>query len=936
MSVHSHDWFSLVNLSGLIVSEPVLLDSFPDGPPALTRQAETAFRREYTRWVGASHAEGVQHHWISFVLEDLLGHEPQAFHRGMAISHKLIIELADYEQRLYPSRVLVDAGGKPQLLVVIAPAGQDLDRKETETGKWRASPFTKTTRLLRETRVPLGLLTNGDEWRLVYAEQPTTAHIQWSAQGWSDDRLTLRAFLMLLGAERFDPRTPEALRLIGLIHESQERQIDVADQLGDQVRAAIRIFVRALDELDREQKGALLADIAPGEIYEMAILFMMRLVFLLYAEEHKLLPHGEVLYDQAYGLTYLWTRLQRQRRERRETLDTTHDAWMQLLAVFNLVYYGVEHPDFNTPAYGGGLFDPDRFPVLRQAHLSNTVIADIMHRLLMAESTFGGERIVQRVSYRSLDVEQFGYMYEGLLDHVVMRAGEPMLALAGVKHKDPVLPVRELEQEAQAGRQALIAYLAGHTGRSENALNNTLNAADSAGDADLRWLWDVSAPDEDLYNRARPYLYLLNAGRGVDPVISVGTLYIGDGPTRRATGTHYTPISLTEPIVRHTLEPLVTVGPAEGLPPDEWKLRSARELLELKVCDMAMGSGAFLVQACRYLADKLVEAWSLAEHAGKVEIKITPYGERAKGNPGELIIPDDAEARVTLARRLAADRCLYGVDKNPLAVDIARLSLWLITMDRQRPFTFLDHALKSGDSLVGVSLLQLQYWNLDTETTTAALYANRIRSDIDEVIALRQEISGLPVNTVEDQQKKAWLLTQAEARSHDLRRGADMLVSSYFNDLSAADQAAIRQELLLAYRDGASVHPDTSTVCDLGDLYPFHWELEFPEVFEGRGGFDGFLGNPPFMGGRRVREALGDSYRDVLYALYRDASGNADYCAFFFLKAFDSLNTPGTLGLLATNTIAQGDTRATGLDQIISKQGIIYRAFNNHLSLEFD
>jgi type II restriction/modification system DNA methylase subunit YeeA len=106
------------------------------------------------------------------------------------------------------------------------------------------------------------------------------------------------------------------------------------------------------------------------------------------------------------------------------------------------------------------------------------------------------------------------------------------------------------------------------------------------------------------------------------------------------------------------------------------------QILDLKVCDPAMGSGAFLVEACRALASRLVEAWSR-------------YPEKKPAIP-----PDEDEE--LHARRLVAQRCLYGVDKNPLATDLAKLSLWLATLARDHEFTFLDHALKSGDSLVGI------------------------------------------------------------------------------------------------------------------------------------------------------------------------------------------------------------------------------------------
>src|SRR5216110_2624090 len=137
------------------------------------------------------------------------------------------------------------------------------------------------------------------------------------------------------------------------------------------------------------------------------------------------------------------------------------------------------------------------------------------------------------------------------------------------------------------------------------------------------------------------------------------------GSDRRSTGTHYTPKSLTEPIVQHTLEPLVYIGPAEGQPRDEWELRPAADLLNLKICDMAMGSGAFLVQTCRYLSEKLVQAWDNAEH-DQDEVpnqstpqsrrpRITPEGKLSQGRLGEELLPLDIEERLALARRLVSE-----------------------------------------------------------------------------------------------------------------------------------------------------------------------------------------------------------------------------------------------------------------------------------------
>ncbi|MBN1991880.1 MAG: hypothetical protein JW953_04205, partial [Anaerolineae bacterium] len=449
----------------------------------------------------------------------------------------------------------------------------------------------------------------------------------------------------------------------------------------------------------------------------------------------------------------------------------------------------------------------------------------------------------RRLSFRALDIEQIGHVYESLLDHTAVRADEPVLGLAGTRDKEPEIPLPALEAfwlnpaqpEQGVKEKELLDFLQEQTGRSTSALKKALPPATPPPDLPrLAKLRAACGNNDALYARVLPWANLVRDDDFGQPVvIPAGSVYVTAGTERRATGTHYTPKALTEPIVQHTLEPLVYTGPAQGRPREQWQLRPAANLLNLKVCDMAMGSGAFLVQACRYLSERLVEAWAEAEkqvqaraakrkgvkgeavadavHNSSLTIHnspfVTPEGQPATGDPGEQIIPADPDERLLLARRLVADRCLYGVDKNPLAVEMAKLSLWLITLDKNRPFTFLDHALKCGDSLVGVNLAQLLHWNLEA-AGAQPLYADTIRTDLNRMVSLRRQLAALPVNTITDQAHKAHLLAKAEAVAHNLKRGGDMLIGSYFNDLPAGEQQDLRDALLLAFNAGKDVPPD--------------------------------------------------------------------------------------------------------------------------------
>ena len=195
----------------------------------------------------------------------------------------------------------------------------------------------------------------------------------------------------------------------------------------------------------------------------------------------------------------------------------------------------------------------------------------------------------------------------------------------------------------------------------------------------------------------------------------------------------------------------------------------------------------------------------------------------------------------------------------------------------EHAFNFLDHALKCGDSLVGVDLDQLRTWSLEG-SGERRFETVGIDVDIEKMVRLRQEIEAMPVLDIRDQQAKADKLFRAEAIAHDLKRAGDLLIASYYNTLKKAEQGRMRDELLAAAREGADVPAEWRQVAAAvdatgeaeGALRPFHWLLEFPEVFlaEGRAGFDAFVGNPPFIGGRRTRETLGDAYRSLLYDLW--------------------------------------------------------------------
>jgi len=381
--------------------------------------------------------------------------------------------------------------------------------------------------------------------------------------------------------------------------------------------------------------------------------------------------------------------------------------------------------------------------------------------------------------------------------------------------------------------------------------------------------------------------------------------YLMPTEERRRTGSHYTPRSLSAPIVTRTLQPLLAdLGPRPR----------AAQLLALKICDPAVGSGAFLVETCRQLAEHVVAAW---EHHND----LPP-------------IPPDEEP-LLYARRQVAERCLYGVDRNPVALDLAKLSLWLITLAKDHDFTFVNHALKHGDSLVGLTLAQIKAfsWGEAKGTEGLGLFAEVPDRSVEDAAVLRGQLQVL--GDAASYQHKQELLRDAEDRLLVQKTRGDLIVAAFFSAGKDADrlrELARLRRLADDITDGrASLSAGLDHAKALREqdkpVAPLHWPLEFPEVFERTNpGFDAFVGNPPFAGKNNVIDGNAEGYLDWLKVIHLGAHGNADLSAHFFRRAFGLLRRGGSFGLIATNTISQGDTRSTGLRAIRQAGGHIYAA----------
>ncbi|WP_312528694.1 Eco57I restriction-modification methylase domain-containing protein [Paracoccus sp. (in: a-proteobacteria)] len=616
------------------------------------------------------------------------------------------------------------------------------------------------------------------------------------------------------------------------------------------------------------------------------------------------------------------------------------------------MYGGIDHPTLQLPALGGSLFDPDRYPLLEGRKKCTSWRSDPAEPLPIDDRTvlllldaiqiFEGRTL----SYRALDVEQIGHVYEGLLERTVKRVDDVTLELdSGTKAKSPRVTLGEMESARLDGAVKVAELLKERSERSESAIRNALDR--TADDRLSARLLSVCRGDVGLRDRILPYAPLLRTDPWGYPLVHhKGAFVVVLGADRRESGTHYTPKSLTEKIVAETLTPVAYRGPAEGKAPEEWELKSAEELLDLKICDPAMGSGAFLVQACRWLSDRLVEAWAAAEANGmRIDSEGRIFDDAIEGADP---LSQDVEERAIVARRLVAERCIYGVDKNLLAVELAKLSLWLTTMSKGRPFGFLDHNLRSGDSLLGIhDIRQLTELSMVPKgSTQLRLFGRSITAAVEKATELRTRLRSIPIRDIGDVNAMAAL--DAESRRALLlpQAVADAFVGIILAGARAterADRLQALETLADAAANGTEAAVDrlrrdamTDLRIDAPDALsrdPFHWPLQFPEVFgDQRDGFDAFIGNPPFLGGQKITGAMGTAFREFLVEnIAGGMRGSADFVAYFFLRAYSLLSERGLFGLIAVNTIAEGDTRDVGLGQLLKAGGQIIAAYPNEV-----
>ncbi len=727
------------------------------------------------------------------------------------IPTELEVPLPDYGETLRPDFAVRELEPKDgasiwQLLVRVLEPGEDFDRVVRGRGQLEASAHGRMERLLRQTGVPAGLLFNGRALRLVSAPRGESS-------GWLDFRVAdmvqtagrpiSTALRLLLGQPRL-LSLPRAQRLAALLEDSRKFQNEVSEKLAEQVLHALYELLRGFQAAHDASKGELLRKPLaehPDEVYRALLTVILRLVFLLYRrgaghaaggrDVPALLLARRPLRAPARGrralpghdgpaLRRLGTAsrpLPHDLRRRRVGLDAACPSATACSSTLTASRSSkAAHP--GTRASVDERIEPPLVP--------DGTIYRALEKLLVLDG--------ERISYRALDVEQIGSVYETMMGFRLETATGRSVAIKAQKKQGAPTAV-DLEALLAEPAEKREKWL---QDRADRKLTDTVKKAVAA-----------AATVEDLHAALLPVIDLA----ATPDLVSKGAMVLQPSEERRRSGSHYTPRALTEPIVRTTLEPILArLRGEDGRPP-----RPA-QILDLKVCDPAMGSGAFLVEACRQLGDALVEAW----HA---------HGEVP------AIPPDEDE--VIFARRLIAQRCLYGVDKNPVAVDLAKMSLWLVTLAKDHALTFVDHALRHGDSLVGLSRKQIEALHWDPSTPVLKglrAFASRWKRSLSCASASARRTRASPTGSC------ATCGTQAQFELGKVRLFGDLVLAAFFEGEKPKEREAKRSEYASAVVSGEAEryrgwleewrHAEQP-------LAPFHWEIEFPEVFERENsGFD--------------------------------------------------------------------------------------------------
>jgi hypothetical protein len=748
----------------------------------------------------------------------------------------------------------------------------DLDKRQNTTGA-KMSAHGMVQEYLNLTEHLYAFVTNGKYLRVLRDSGRIVklSFLEFDLHRMMEDDLYADFAIMyrLLHSTRM-PRTMEegATSLIERYHQdSLDAGSRIRERLSIAVESSIVEFANGF--LHHPANIALITAIEKGKFtadkfYQEMLRLIYRFLFLMVTEERHLIYSDENdTHADIYYKYYSVERLRILSEKRLYDEGRYDDHWEQLKVTFKFFEKKIFGERIGILPLDGDLFGQDALLYVSDSRLKNEVLLKCLRNLCTFENE---QQQLIRVNYGSLDVEEFGSVYEGLLEY-----------------------------------------------------------------------------DAVLSNSNGGWTFGFKKGEG-----------------RSSSGSHYTPEELVQPLIKHSLDYVIEEklksaviarspeGTTKQSDIDALKQAKRAALLSIKVCDVACGSGHILLSAARRIATVLAQVMTDEEQ------------------------PSPKSFREAI--REVIRHCIYGVDKNPLAVELCKVALWLESHNPGMPLTFLDHRIRCGDSIVGLARREEIEKGISTDafktlpgddkliasllrkrnkeerdlrierevkiTSATTLeerkaapgiqtlleYQTEIVNELSTLALKSTELDMKPDNTVEDfHRKRKFYSSMQGAEYWRLKNIADLQVAQFFTPKTIEKKDSLATDtkyfdVVHNKRPSLGNFIYNATALSVEKRF-FHWFLEFPEVFE-QGGFDCILSNPPFLGNRSLSGTFGDDFLNWVKVEYFPA-GSVDLVTYFFRRAFDVLHPGGFQSLLSTNTIAQGDAREGGLEVIQSQGGTI-------------
>jgi hypothetical protein len=712
--------------------------------------------------------------------------------------------------------------------------------KRRDSGGPRLSPHALVQEYLNNTEHLYALVTNGKQLRLL---RDATRLVRMSYLEFDLERMfeeELYADFSLLFRVLHATRMPEKIdggseSVIEYYHqESMASGTRIREKLSEAVENSIKTLANGFLENPRNSELVQLFDnnaISSSQYYTHQLRLIYRILFLIVLEERKLIYPDDLTEEQQRlrDVYYRYYSIERLRTltENRVYVDADkYDLWESLKTTFLIFEHEEYGAKLGIKPLGSGLFAPNAIGILKEQFLSNGNLIEVLKRL----TTFINEqKVLVRVNYSDLDVEEFGSIYEGLLEY------DPKVEKTG-------------------------------------------------------------------------NLYQFN--------------FVA-GDSRSSSGSHYTPEELVKPLIKHSLDYIIADKlkvPKDVIASKEKQSLQEKQLLSITVCDVACGSGHILLSAARKIATELASIREGAEQP-------SPTYYRA-------------------AMKDVIRNCIYGVDLNPLAVELCKVALWLEAHNPNEPLNFLDHHIKCGNAIVGLAHFEELQNGIATEafktlpgdekdfaaTLRKQNTAERKTKQISTFDTEKEDVNlqgiqkefmafvQLPESSPEEIAAKAeaYKNLTTDKKWYRLKNLSDLQVAQFFipKTVENREKLTTNTKYKTYLNSGAQIIDRGAASAMAVEKRFFHWFLEFPQVFS-NGGFDCVLGNPPYKGGSKLSTIYGDSFTSFVSSYYNGVAGMADLVSYFIRRYQTVIKDFGFLSIITTNKVSEGKTRESSLDFLL-------------------